>query len=137
MNAHPIGPAQPGAEHARWLHELRNVVSTASVAAAMARRLVRTDVDTAAELLVETESALLLCRELLASAGEHVRVDSRAAAPASIAPQRRRRTVGEEIDRNREWRGLRGVSVADAAVDPSADVQAAALTTAVRSGTHG
>ena len=67
-----LPPLEDSTLHTRWLHELRNVVSTASVAAAMARRLVDSDADTAADMLHEAERALLACRDLLDSGGEHV-----------------------------------------------------------------
>jgi hypothetical protein len=117
----------PSASHARWLHELRNVVSTASVAASMGRRLVRTDIDTAAELLAETESALRAACELLAVAGEHLRDDVRAADSFGALPAEPRRTaartVGEEIDRNRERRRIFMRGVADAPTGLSRDAQ--------------
>ena len=61
--------------HAQWLHELRNVVSTASVATAMGRQLAHDDAQATADVLVEAEQALAACRELLAVAAEHVRDD--------------------------------------------------------------
>ena len=61
--------------HAQWLHELRNVVSTASVATAMGRQLAHDDAQATADVLVEAEQALAACRELLAVAAEHVRED--------------------------------------------------------------
>ncbi|WP_133478563.1 hypothetical protein [Cognatilysobacter segetis] len=70
--ATPIRSLGDARSHARWLHELRNVVSTASVAASMGRRLVRDDPQAAAEVMVEAERALSACRDLLATAAEHV-----------------------------------------------------------------
>ena len=67
-----LPPLEDSTLHTRGLHELRNVVSTASVAAAMARRLVDSDAETAADMLHEAERALLACRDLLDSGGEHV-----------------------------------------------------------------
>ena len=67
------GAARP---HARWLHELRSVVSTASVAAAMGRQLVHDDARTAEDVLCEAERALEQCRDLLTAAAEHVRTDA-------------------------------------------------------------
>lgn len=122
MSIERIRGMHQSASHARWLHELRNVVSTASVAASMGRRLVRTDVDTAAELLAETESALLAACELLAVAGEHMRDDPYAASAAE--PRRAAgRTIGEEIDRNRERRRMFMRGVAEAPGAPSRDAQ--------------
>lgn len=102
--------------HARWLHELRNVVSTAHVATAMSRRLVAQDPSTAAELLREAELALLQCRDLLDVAGEHVRDDEPRARVAPPPRGPRRRTVGEEVDR---IRGRRAEAGAIGASEPS------------------
>jgi hypothetical protein len=74
----PLGDTPP---HARWLHELRTVVSTASVAAAMGRRLLRDDAGSAEDVLAEAERALSQCRDLLATAAEHVRPDGSIDAP--------------------------------------------------------
>lgn len=77
-----------GASHASWLHELRNVVSTASVAASVSRRLVVDDAASALELLCEAEQALARCRELLADGADHLRDDG-AAATLLVAPAAR------------------------------------------------
>lgn len=74
--------------HRRWLHELRNVVNMASVAATVGRELVADDPGTAADMLREAEAALAQCRDLLARSSEHVRHDR---APA--AHRRRRRAA--------------------------------------------
>ncbi|MGY4514891.1 hypothetical protein [Lysobacter sp. HA18] len=71
-----IPPFDEVPSHARWLHDLRNLVSTASVAASVGRTLLRDDVDSALELLGEAERALHECRHLLANGGDHVRSDS-------------------------------------------------------------
>ncbi|HEY4582595.1 MAG TPA: hypothetical protein VIG88_07000 [Lysobacter sp.] len=67
-----LPPLEEPMQHTRWLHELRNVVSTASVAATIVRRLVASDAAGAAEMLQEAERALLACRDLLASGGDHI-----------------------------------------------------------------
>ena len=103
----PLLPLERTSSHDQWLHELRNVVSTACVATNMGRRLAQADPHLAAELLCEAEVALMACRELLAIAGEHVRVDAPVAdmqAPGFATGLERRRTVGEEIDRNEQRR---------------------------------
>ena len=82
-----------GPSHASWLHELRNVVSTASVAASVSRRLVEDDAASAVELLREAEEALARCRELLADGAEHVRDDGmpvQAMTMVPVAGERRR-----------------------------------------------
>ena len=104
----PLLPLERTSSHDLWLHELRNVVSTACVATNMGRRFAHADPDLAAELLCEAEVALMACRELLAIAGEHVRIDVPAAAgegtPGIAIGRERRRTVGEEIDLNEQRR---------------------------------
>lgn len=75
MMFHALPPFDEVPTHALWLHELRNLVSTASVAASVGRTLVHDDVDSAMELLAEAERALHQCRDLLASGAEHVRHD--------------------------------------------------------------
>ncbi|HZX79571.1 MAG TPA: hypothetical protein VFE72_01280 [Lysobacter sp.] len=101
MMFEPMHPLEDSTLHTRWLHELRNAVSTASVAAAMARRLVGSDVDTAADMLQEAERALLACRELLAGSGEHVLSDGlpHEAPPSSPMPAVRRHDDGDSTAR--------------------------------------
>lgn len=89
-------------EHARWLHDMRNAVSTAGVAVALSRRLLgRGDSAAAAEMLDAAGEAWDQCRRLLASAGTDpdpaerqagaLRIRPRAeAAPAPPAPPPRR-----------------------------------------------
>lgn len=84
-----------GPTRASWLHELRNVVSTASVATSVSRRLVREDASSAIELLQEAERALERCRELLAD-GVEPSADEVAAFALPLRPtgapaERRRR----------------------------------------------
>lgn len=77
--------------HEAWLHDLCNMVSTASVATSVGRRLMRDDAASATEMLDEAERALALCRELLAAAPEHLRRDAPVEPPpSSSAPGPRR-----------------------------------------------
>ncbi|WP_162823832.1 hypothetical protein [Lysobacter sp. TY2-98] len=88
-----IPPFDETPSHARWLHDLRNMVSTASVAASVGRELVHEDIESAIEFLREAEGALQQCRDLLASGADHVRDDSRGDLPLLPLPnaaQRRR-----------------------------------------------
>lgn len=83
---------EPVRSHMRWLHDLRNAVSTASVAASVGQRMLRDDAASAAAMLEEAERALAQCRELLACAKEHLREDEAAvAAPAATVERSRRR----------------------------------------------
>jgi hypothetical protein len=91
----PLRPLRDAAPHARWLHELRSVVSTASVAATMGRRMVRDDAGTAEDVLAEAERALSQCRDLLAAAAEHVREDAALDAVPRVALRLRERGAGD------------------------------------------
>ena len=90
-----IQPFDDTSSHARWLHDLRNMVSTASVAASVGRELVQDDVESAIDLLREAEAALQQCRELLASGGDHVRADTIDERLHPLPPPTERRRDGE------------------------------------------
>lgn len=90
-----IRPFDETPSHARWLHDLRNMVSTASVAASVGRELVHDDLESALELLREAESALQQCRDLLASGGDHVRDDGSDEVPPLPTPFAHRRRDGD------------------------------------------
>lgn len=60
--------AADSTERQRWLHELRNEVSTMAIGAASARRLLDTDRARALENLRRVEDACLRCAELLRAA---------------------------------------------------------------------
>lgn len=52
--------------HAQWLHDLRNVVNTAGVTVALAKRMMdRDDPDGAKEMLAMAEQAWERCRDML------------------------------------------------------------------------
>lgn len=52
----------------RWLHDLRNAVNTASVASAVVRRMLETDMDAGAvDMLADLERACARCHSLLAA----------------------------------------------------------------------
>ncbi|HEY0660709.1 MAG TPA: hypothetical protein VGD21_05250 [Lysobacter sp.] len=57
--------AADSAERLRWLHQLRNEISTVAIGAASARRLLDTDRPRALENLRRVEDACLRCAELL------------------------------------------------------------------------
>ncbi|WP_407910141.1 hypothetical protein [Lysobacter claricitrinus] len=94
-----IPPFDETPSHTRWLHDLRNLVSTASVAASVGRTLLHDDVESARELLVEAERALHKCRELLANGGDHVRDDdSLSNEPPPVDGDRRHGNGGRRTD---------------------------------------
>ncbi len=90
-----IRPFDEVPSHACWLHDLRNMVSTASVAARIGRELVHDDAASAIELLREAEAALQQCRELLANGAEHVRADGEPAVPTLLPPLAEHRRDGD------------------------------------------
>ena len=73
--------------HAHWPHELRNVVNTAGVTVALAKRLMdRGDGAAAKEMIGNAENAWARCRDLLADADR---------LPALDVPMRDFRPAGE------------------------------------------
>lgn len=90
-----IQPFDETPSHARWLHDLRNMVSTASVAASVGRELVHDDLESAIELLREAESALQQCRDLLDNGADHVRADGSADRQPLPSPTGRGRRGGD------------------------------------------
>jgi len=88
-----LGALEPACSHRTWLHELRGLISTASVATRVGRELLDDDAQAAADMLDEANRALARCRELLDSAAAHVQTDASVVATgrdAGSATARRR-----------------------------------------------